>query len=70
MEREQCPTYNGTLETLTLTRKVFFFYKTLDCFLYARNTQVTFAEKPQMKINRSTKTWISNSYLIGQSFEG
>ena len=25
MEREQCPTYNGTLETLTLTRKVFFF---------------------------------------------
>ena len=36
--------------------------------------QVTFGEKPQMKINslnnKINKTWISNSYLIRQRFYG
>ena len=32
--------------------KCYYFCEFLHCFLLARNAQVTFAEKPQMKMNR------------------
>ena len=39
---------------------------------FARNAQVTFGEKPQMKINslKETKTWISDASLIRKRFLG
>ena len=39
MHRWKCPIYNGALETLI--------------FLKAKNAQIAFAEKPQLKINSS-----------------
>ena len=51
--------------------KSVYFCEFLHCFWKVRNPQVTFAEKPQMKINSLKKqlTLISNSYLIRHSFQ-
>jgi len=57
--------------TVRLTRQAFIRWVDLYCFLKTRNAQVNCAEKPQMKKKqfKETKTFISSSFCIRQSFQ-
>ena len=68
MQRWQCPIYNGTLQTLIFKilslheLKSRYFCEFPHCFLSARSAQVTFFEKPKMKINSWKEQ--KHAYLI------
>jgi len=73
MQRWQCPIYNFTLEIiwskmwkipLFSVSKSFYFPEFLSCFLKKQETTII------NKQFKGTKTLISNTYLIRQSFQG
>ena len=76
VQRWQCPIYNGTIKSFVWSKKwkilSFFwvFRQFLHCFLKARKVQVSFCSETanQYKQFKETKTLISISYLIRQSF--
>ena len=61
MQRWQCPIYNGSLNTLT--------WSTWPIASWARNAQVTFAEKPQIKINILKELYNLNPILNEKTSE-